>query len=243
VAFDGETLKFRGVRYQPKHLNPRLEAGIRICAGSFCQDAKGHWYINLPIEVICDDDAPAGRVGIDLGLKDLATLSDGSKVEMPSFYRKAENAIAAAQRAAKSKRARAIHAKAANRRRDYLHKASARLAKEYGLIVVGDVSPSKLAQTRMAKSVLDAGWADLKRMLSYKAIMHGGRVLEASERLTTQACSECGALPASRPRGITGLRIREWRCDDCGTVLDRDVNAARNILRVGLDTLAEGASS
>jgi putative transposase len=94
----------------------------------------------------------------------------------------------------------------------------------------------------MAKSVLDAGWSDLKRMLSYKAIMHGGSTLEVCEAWTTQVCSECGCLPASRPRGIANLRIREWRCDDCGTVHDRDVNAARNILRLGLETLVEGAS-
>lgn len=66
---------------------------------------------------------------------------------------------------------------------------------------------------------------------------------EVSERLTTQTCSECGCLPHSRPRGIAGLRIREWVCDDCGAIHDRDVNAAKNILRIGLDTLVEGACS
>ena len=80
-------------------------------------------------------------------------------------------------------------------------------------------------------------------MLSYKALMHGGRYLEVSERMSTQTCSECGTLPPSRPKGIAGLGIREWECSDCGAVHDRDVNAARNILRVGLDTLAEGAGA
>jgi len=240
VTFDGQTFKFRGVRYETMHLRD-LPAGAKIGAGSFNQDSKGRWYLNCPVEVATADHAPLTLVGIDLGLKDLATLSDGRKIETPRFYRKSEAALATAQRARKTKRTRAIHAKIAARRKDFMHKASAALAKEYGLIVIGDVSPSKLAQTKMAKSVLDAGWSDLKRKLSYKTHLRGGACLEVSERLTTQTCSACGSLPPSRPRGIAGLSKRDWVCDDCGTVHDRDVNAAINILRVGQHTLAEGA--
>lgn len=240
VTFDGETFKFRGVRYETMHLRD-MPPGVKIAAGSFNQDSKGRWYINCPIEVATADHASPACVGIDLGLKTLATLSDGGKIEMPHFYRKSEAQVATAQRAKKSKRARAIHAKIANRRKDFMHKASAALAKEYGLIVIGDVSPSKIARTRMAKSVLDAGWAGFKRMLSYKTHLRGGSALEVSERMTTQTCSECGARPASRPRGIAGLPYRVWVCDDCGFEHDRDVNAARNILAIGLDSLAGGA--
>lgn len=242
VKFDGEVLMFRGVEYQPMHFNPRLDLGIKIGAGTFSQDSRGHWYINLPVSVECTDEAPTSRVGIDLGLKTLATMSDGRKIEMPRFYRNSEQALATSQRARKTSRVLAIHAKMANRRKDFLHKASNDLASKYGLIVIGDVSPSKLARTSMAKSVFDAGWSDFKQMLSYKAVMHGGRAIEVCERHTTQTCSECGTLPSSRPKGIAGLRIREWQCDDCGTVHDRDINAARNILRLGLETLVEGAA-
>jgi IS605 OrfB family transposase len=241
VSFDGGALKFRGITYRPMHLSPRLETGMKIGAGSFNQDGRGHWYINLTIEVECADKASIRYVGVDLGLKNLATFSDGGKIVMPSFYRKSEEALATAQRARKTKRARTIHARAANRRKDFLHKASKALASKYGLIVIGDVSPLKLAQTSMAKSVLDAGWSGFKRMISYKAIMHGGRALEVCEHLTTQTCSECGTLPASRPKGIAGLGIRQWECNECGAVHDRDVNAARNIVRLGLETLVEGA--
>ena len=213
----------------------------KIGAGSFNQDSKGRWYLNVCIEITTATHALPNRVGIDLGLKDLTTLSDGRKIETPRFYRKSEATLATTQRARKTKRARTIHAKIANRRKDFMHKLSNQLTKEYGLIVIGDVSSSKLAQTRMAKSVLDAGWSDLKTKLSYKSIRNGGSCLEVSERMTTQTCSECGALPASRPRGIAGLRIREWTCE-CGTSHDRDVNAARNILRLGLETLGVGAS-
>jgi IS605 OrfB family transposase len=239
VSFDGETFKFRGVSYETMRLRD-LPAGVKVAAGSFNQDSKGRWYINVPVEVATADHAPLTYVGIDLGLKDLATLSDGRKIETPRFYRKSEAALAIAQRARKSKRVRNIHAKIANRRKDFLHKASTALAKEYGLIIIGDVSPSKLAQTRMAKSIHDAGWSDLRGKLSYKSIRNGGACLEVSERMTTQTCSTCGVLPEGRPKGIAGLGIREWICD-CGAVHDRDVNAAQNILRLGLETLAEGA--
>jgi putative transposase len=240
VSFDGESFTFRGKRYETMHLRD-MAPGVKIGAGSFNQDSRGRWYINCPVEIETADRAPLTRVGIDLGLKDLATLSTGEKVEAPQFYRKSEAKLATVQRARKTKRARAIHAKAVNRRKDFMHKASNKLAKEYGLVVVGNVSPSKLAKTQMAKSVLDAGWADFKRMLSYKSIANGGSTLEVSEAFSSQVCSECGCLPASRPRGIADIGIREWRCDDCGTVHDRDVNAARNILRTGLCALVEGA--
>ena len=234
---------FRGKRYEV-WLHRDLPEGVKtkIGAGSFSQDTRGRWYINCPVEVAEATEAPLKYVGIDLGLKELATLSTGDKIEVPQFYRKSEARLATSQRARKTRRARAIHAKTANRRRDFLHKASNKLAREYGLVVVGNVSPSKLAQTNMAKSVLDAGWSRLRDMLSWKLrLRSGGMLLEVSERYSSQVCSECGCLPSSRPRGIADLGIREWCCDDCGSVHDRDVNAARNILRTGLGALAEGA--
>lgn len=243
VSFDGEAFTFRGIRYETMHLRETLKPGIKICAGSFNRDARGRWYLNCPIEVECVDRTPVTRIGIDLGLKDLATLSDGSRIEVPQFYRKSEAKLATAQRARKApKRIRMIHTKIANRRKDFLHKVSAKLTNQYGLIVFGDVSPSKLAKTRLAKSVLDAGWANLKRMLTYKALMHGGSALEVSEAYTSQVCSCCGSMPKGRPKGIAGLGIREWTCSDCGTTHDRDVNAAKNILRLGLQSLVGGIS-
>ena len=244
VSFDGEAFKFRGVDYETMHLRDELKSGVKIGAGSFNADARGRWFLNIPVEVECATSAPVSRVGIDLGLKSLATLSTGEKIDAPRFYRASEEKLATVQRARKTpKRVRNIHAKVANRRKDFLHKASAKIAKEHGLIIVGDVSPKKIAQTRFAKSSLDAGWSDFKRMLSYKAIRHGGSALEVSERFSSQVCSECGSLPPSRPRGIADLGKRMWVCDDCGTEHDRDRNAAHNILRVGLDTLHLGASA
>lgn len=239
VTFRDGWFMFRGETYCV-WLDRPLPDGAKIGAGSFNQDAQGLWYINCPVEVETASVASIDKVGIDLGLTSLAALSTGETIDAPRFYRKSEIALAKVQRARKTKRMRRVHAKVRNRRKDHLHKASKRIANSYGLIVIGDVSPSKIARSRFAKSVFDAGWADLKRMLSYKAIRHGGSTLEVSERYTSQTCSECGCLPASRPKGIAGLRNRVFECDDCGAVLDRDVNAARNILGCGLATLVGG---
>ncbi len=240
ISFDGNVFKFRGSIYRTMHLRDELRQGVKIASGSFNADSRGRWYLNICVAVKTSNEAINGRIGIDLGLHDLATLSDGMKIAAPRFYRASEAILATAQRHKKKKRVKAIHANIANRRKDFLHKASAKIAKEYGLIIVGDVSPKKLARTIVAKGVLDAGWSDFRRMLSYKAIRHGGSMREVSEHLSTQTCSECGTLPSSRPKGIAGLSKRVWQCDDCGTVHDRDVNAARNILRIGMDTLLGG---
>jgi putative transposase len=233
-------VRFRGVVYGAMHWR-EIPYGAVIRAGSFNQDARGRWYINMPVELPAGERAPQSLVGIDLGLKDLATLSTGEKIAAPHHFRRLEAAFGKAQRARKKRLARNISAKIANARKDHLHKASAQIALAHDIIVVGDVSSSKLARTRMAKSVLDAGWTTLRNQLSYKAIRHGGTYIEVNEAYTSQTCSACGALPDGRPGGIAGLGIRRWECGDCGASHDRDVNAARNIARLGLETLGEGA--
>lgn len=231
---------FRGVAYEPMHMR-ELPEGAVIRAGSFNTDSRGRWYINLPVEFPEGwfEKAPESAVGIDLGLKTLATLSDGSTIENPRCFAKLEARLGKAQRSGKKRLTKTIHAKIVNSRKDFLHKASAAIAKAHAVIVVGDVSSSKLSQTKMAKSVQDAGWSNFRTMLSYKAIRHGGRAVEVSEAHTSRTCSSCGSL--SGPSGVNGLGIREWTCVDCGVVHCRDGNAAKNILRRGLATLGEGA--
>lgn len=211
---------------------------------NFSQDSRGNWFLNIVIEV---DSVPrrdlSNGVGVDLGLKEFATLSTGEKIDAQRIYRKAEMKLATAQRARKKNRVKAIHAKIAAQRRDFHHKLSVRLAREFDYIAVGNVNAAALAKTNMAKSVLDAGWASFRNMLAYKAVKHGAWYEEVNESFTTQTCSTCGTLPESRPRGIAGLGIREWVCSDCGTKHDRDTNAALNILRRGRSTLVEGKAA
>lgn len=200
-------------------------------AGSFNEDSRGRWYFNIAVDVDVQPSTGQGAVGIDLGLKDVATCSDGSKMEEGRFYRDLEDDLAIAQRARNKKRVKAIHAKIKNRRKDAQHKFSRKLVNQYGEIFVGDVSSTKLVKTKMAKSVLDAGWSQLKTMLEYKCA-HAGIVFKVvNEAHTSRTCSSCGSR--SGPQGVNGLRIRSWGCVDCGAVHDRDVNAALNILSLG----------
>lgn len=194
ATFDGAAFKFRGVKYQTMHMRDIPEGAV-LHAGSFNQDSKGHWYLNVPVEFPLDAFAKSGAtvVGIDLGLKDLATLSTGEKIAAPQHYRKLAEKFGKAQRANKKRLARNIAAKIANQRKDHLHKATARIALAHGVIAVGDVSSSKLAKTKMAKSILDAGWSTFRTQLEYKAMRHGSKFIEVSEAYTTQTCSACGS--------------------------------------------------
>jgi len=190
-------------------------------SASFSEDSRGRWYFNVVVEVERDMSAGQDKIGIDLGLKDTATCSDGTKLEAGRFYRALESKLALAQRAGKKKRAKNIHAKIANRRKDALHKFSRQLVNRAGAIYVGNVKSSSLAKTKMAKSVLDAGWTMLKTMLEYKCDSAGIVFKEVNESYTTQVCSSCGCLPDSRPRGIADLGIRDWTCCACGVTHDR----------------------
>ena len=179
-------------------------------------------------------------MGIDLGLKTAATCSDGTKLERRRITDEFAQPLASAQRANKTKLIKTIHARIKNKRRDALHKFSTAMVDNYGAIFIGDVSSSKLARTRMAKSVLDTGWHMLKTQLEYKANARSVVYQEVNEKNTTQTCSSCGVISASSPKGRAGLGIREWTCCECGATHDRDINAARNILRLGHQSLEAG---
>jgi IS605 OrfB family transposase len=212
-------------------------------SGSFSQDARGRWYFNIVVEVPVAQSTATGQIGIDLGLKDIATCSNGLRLENGKIYRHLEEKLGKTQRADKKARARAIHAKIKNTRLDALHKFTTQVVKENRFIVVGNVSSSGLAKTKMAKSVLDAGWFMLKTQLDYKSKAMQAEFIEVNEKYTTQACSCCGAISSSSPKGRAGLGIREWSCSECGAHHDRDVNAAMNILALGHQRLAEGIPS
>lgn len=224
---DGNSIRYLGKRYR-FFGSRRRPLPDNAKGGSFVEDALGRWYVCFHVEIESKPCPRDGEIGIDLGLKSLAALSDGQKIEAPRLYRHYEQRLATAQRARNKQRTRRLHAKIANCRRDFLHKTSTDLTARYALIAVGDVNAKQLAQTRMAKSVLDAGWSAFRGMLKYKSAGY----VEVDEKFTTQTCSQCGALPPERPKGIAGLGIRAWECASCGESHDRDVNAARNILAI-----------
>jgi putative transposase len=207
----------------------------RILSGSFSQDAQGHWYVNLACEVSkIENKHSVEDVGIDLGLKTSAVLSDGTKIDNSAEYRKLEEKLGKAQRAKKKKQTKKIHAKIKNKRRDYLHKETTKIAKKYHTVFVGDVS-GKFVQSGNGKSSTDASIGVIRDLLKYKAIRHSGYCIEVSESSSTVTCSCCHKKTG--PSGLSGLGIREWTCGECHTQHDRDTNAARNILRFGRESL------
>lgn len=232
VVYDGLTIRFW------KH---REILGI-VKTGSFCQDSRGRWYVNFQCEFADKRSHGERKIGIDLGLKDKATCSDGVKYDRENLTKKYEEKLAKYQRAHKKKLTKNIHAKIKNKRKDFSHKVSHEICHTSEIVIIGDVSASKFAKTKMAKSVLDAGWNQLTTLLHYKAIRHGMVVKKVSEKWSTQTCSCCGTIPESAPKGISALGIRNWKCSDCKTEHDRDINAARNIFNFGAGRCAPTGS-
>ena len=232
----GDTVKYCGHEFR-LWLSREVEGTIKT--GSFSQDSRGRWYVNITTDHVASSvRAETKEVGIDLGLKTLATASDGRKFGSARYFRRYARALGLAQKDGKGRRAKAINAKIKNSRQDLSHKISHELTRDNNLVVIGNVSSSKLVKTSMAKSVLDAGWSQLRTFLKYKAIARECVYIEVSEYLTSQTCSCCETRsPVGAPRGVKGLGIREWVCGSCNAVHDRDVNAALNILRIGRDSL------
>jgi putative transposase len=215
-----------------------------IKTGSFTQDARGRWYVSVQCDV---EDEPQLRlgldgVGIDLGLADQIACSDMDEpYSRENRTRQYEDALAMAQRAKKKNRVKAIHAKIKNARKDWTHKATTAITRRADFIAVGDASSTKLAKTNMAKSTYDAGWHMVRAHLNYKAIRLGGRCVPVRESFTSVTCSAC--LQRTGPSGLSGLVVRAWTCSHCGTSHSRDINAAKNILRLGRETPMKGIPS
>jgi putative transposase len=237
IPFKAVQLKRRGnaLRFSRKTFRifeQGLLEGCRWKCGCFAQDAVGDWWLCLPVaRTVFQAPAPLEAVGIDLGLTETAATSDGDKLMAGQFYRGIESKIAQAQRRGHKRQAKRLHRKAARRRKDTLHRFSRQIVDQYQHIFIGDVSSLKLAKTRMAKSVLDAGWGMLKAQLQYKGQQAGRCVSIVNEKNTTRTCSSCRALTG--PSGLDRLVVRRWVCRECGDTHDRDVNAARNILAAG----------
>jgi len=206
------------------------------------RDAAGRYFASFVVQA-SEDLVPEAdaETGIDLGLAHFAVLSDGRKIASPKFLRRAEGKLRKAQKALSRKakgsrnrdKARArvarVHAKVADCRRDWLHKESTRIIRESQAVYVEDLCVAGLARTRLGKAVHDAGWSAFTAMLEYKA-RKGGREFRRTGRFepTSQVCSACGVRDGPKP-----LSVRVWTCAACGTVHDRDVNAARNVLALG----------
>ena len=208
-----------------------------IKCGRIIKRASG-WYLCLFIDAE-PNAIPAvanGQIGIDPGFKSLLTLSTGEKVEHPRELQKSLERLAQAQRGHDQRLAARLQEKAANQRKDRNHKLSRRLVAENELICFSKDSLRGLSK-KFGKSVAAAATGQLRQMLDYKCRAGGRRYVEVASRYSTKTCSNCGSLTG--PSGWGGLAVRHWRCIGCGTLHDRDVNAAVNTLIAGAGAALE----
>jgi len=237
-------------------LHREIKGTIKTCTIKREGDS---WFVVFACEVAPEAlKENAEAIGIDLGLLHFATLSDGSTIENPRYYRKAQKRLEHLQQFLSRKkrdsnrRRKAVkqvakaHRKVANQRKDFLHKQSRRLVNTYGLIVFEELQPANMskrpkpkqdengtylpngaaAKGGLNKSILDAGWAQFQQYCSYKAANAGRSILLVNPNYTSQVCSGCGTVKKKE-------LSERWHSCECGTELDRDHNAAINILRLG----------
>lgn len=237
ISFKEGRLRFKGMSGALRvHLHRSIPATGVIRSCTFRRGAKG-WMVGFTLDVPSPPLRNGERmVGIDLGITTFAILSDGGMVPSLRAGRRAERALRASQRGlarkqrgsrgrqkARSQLAR-CHAAVVRRRANHLHQASARLVRDYDVIVVEALGVKALARSVLAKDVHDASWAKFISLLRYKAVRAGTRLAEVDPRNTSQDCSGCGA------RVPKELQVRRHDCPHCGLSIDRDLNAARNIL-------------
>ena len=224
-----------------------LPQGSKPSTVTVTQDCAGRYFVSILIEEEIKLHEPCEQsVGADLGLKDFVILSTGERVGNPKFFTKDEKKLARAQRrlAKKQKgsrnRAKArkqvarLYARVADRRRDFLHKLSTRLIRENQTICVETLAVKNMVKNpTLSKAISEVGWGEFVSQLAYKAEWYGRNLVKIDKWYpSSKRCFTCGYLLAS-----LALDIRQWTCPECGTVHDRDVNAAKNIRSVGLTVL------
>jgi putative transposase len=226
-----------------------LPEGAEPSTVTVSRDHAGRWHVSLLVETAVAHLAPTdATVGVDAGITSLMTLSTGEKITNPRHGKRDRVRLALAQKrlARKQKgsnnRAKArrkvarVHARINDRRRDFLHKLTTRLVRENQTIVIEDLNVSGMLRNgKLARAISDAAWSEFRSLVEYKAAWYGREVIAIDQWFpSSKTCSDCGLLLDTLPLGV-----REWTCP-CGTVHDRDVNAALNILAAGLAVAACG---
>ena len=245
LAPDGQRVRLYGVGDVKIVLHRPIEGTPKTA--TITRSSTGKWYVCFSCE--CPEPTPLPKtdapVGIDVGLKTFATLSTGEEIANPRFFRQEEKALAKVQRAhsklAKGSPERAKHRKAVARvherigwrRGNFAHQQSRRIVNQFDLIAVEDLAVNRMVHNHcLSKSIHDAAWSQFTSLLTYKAASAGREYVAVNPAYTSQDCSQCGH------RQLMALAERTYTCTCCGVVLDRDLNASLNILRVGQHSLA-----
>lgn len=245
IKLDGHWLKLEKLD-EPINMAEELRFDGEIKSVTISEDT-GHWYVAVNVEVeLPEHEHQQESVGVDLGVKTLAVLSDGTEFENQKLLRselcelkRLNRELSRRQEGSgrwnrtKQKLAK-LHCHIANRRLDYQHKMTAEIAQTYQIIGVEDLNVAGMLRNHcLALSIADAGFGEIKRQLVYKAEWYGGELVEIDRFFpSSRLCRFCGCINSELK-----LSDREWTCD-CGAVLDRDRNAAMNIERQALKMLA-----
>jgi putative transposase len=220
-----------------------IEGEIKTC--TIRKNASGDWIVSFSCEINIEaKPAKQEAIGIDVGLENFATLSDGTKIENPRFLKKGEKKLAKAQaklsklekgtkeRRKQGKVVAKTHERISNQRKDFCHKESKKIVDKYQYICVEDLDIKKMIEgSYLAKSITDASWNQFLQFLTYKAAEAGRKLGLVNPAYTTQDCYQCGY------REQKTLSERMHCCSLCGYKASRDFNAAQNILALGLDGL------
>ncbi len=246
---DGSRVVLSKIGHVKAVIHRPLEGTVKTCCVK--RTRTGKWYATFSCEI---EDTPLSAtdsaVGTDVGLASFATMSDGSDIANPRFFRKDERALAKAQRRlakeprpAKGQRATPerrkrrkvvarVHERIANRRKDFAHQQSRKVVNRHDTIAVEDLSVNRMVHNHcLAKSISDAAWSMFTSCLSYKAASAGRRYVAVNPAYTSQDCSRCGH------RQKMPLATRVYCCPYCHLELSRDHNAAINIVTLGLQSL------
>ena len=224
-------------------LHRPIEGIIKTC--TLKKTASGEWDVTLSCEVSVSEKPPKEEaVAIDMGIESFATFSNGQKIENPRFFKKGEKSLAKAQRklsklnkgtkerSKQGKRVAKIHEHIKNQRKDFCHKEARKIVDQYQYICIEDLNIMKMVQkSSLAKNILDVSWNQFRQILTYKAEEAGRKLGVVNPAYTSQTCYQCGYIEKKR------LSERTHRCSKCGYTVSRDLNAAQNILALGLDGL------